>query len=57
MMLYCVINASKIAIVLNGLTSLNCTILHLIDVPSLHLVSFHFIYHHFICHFKCSETK
>ena len=45
------------AVVLNVLTSLYCTILHLIDMPSLHLVSLHFIYHHFKCHVKCSEVN
>ena len=42
----------RTAVVSNVLTSLYCTILHLIDMPSLH-----FIYHHFKCHVKCSEVN
>ena len=47
----------RTAVVLDVLTSLYCTILLLIDMPSLHLVSLHFIYHHFKCHVKCSEVN
>ena len=34
-----------------------CTVLHLIDMPSLHLVSFHLIYHHFKCYVMSSEVN
>ena len=56
-MLSCVLRALKTAVVLNVLTSLHCTIFHLIDMPSLRLVSLHFIYHHFKCHVMSSVVS
>ena len=55
----CVIRPLKTAVVLNVLTSLHCTILHLTDnaFTSLGITSFHLSSLQMSCHVKCSEVS